>query len=218
MSTEKLTRDTANEKLSEYRGSQNDAAVSARIDHARYIIKHLSDNDVDRIDSLKVLVEMIDRKLHNESSHLDNIDEGLLKALDDLQKVKLSNTYGDDAKGNEVKKYTKGKKKRRAVSILFLTLFACGAIVTVVFAFLDNFHVIDYGGTAAGASGIVDLAIGVFAFVVERINDWKTTSGMEAAEKVHDSKTYGVYINKSFYKNKIIDKRKVINYYGDKNR
>ena len=209
MSAEKLSGMNAIEQLRKYQGSQKDDAVSARIDHICYIIKRLSDDEVNRIDSLKALLEILENA--DSKSRLVNPNDYLTAALDDLQKVKLKDTYKADATDKEVKKYTAGKKKRMWISILFFVLLGCGAVGTAVFALLDNFNVIDYGGTAAGAAGIIDFVIGITGFIVERVSDSKTTSAMQGANAVHDSASYRYYIKDSFHHIKVIDKRKTTN-------
>lgn len=207
MDTEKLTCMIAIKKLSEYRGSQSDAAVSAKIDHVCYIIEHLSDDEVDKINSLRVLLNRLDN-----TSRTDNVNDFLSTVLNDLKKIKLSDTYKATAIGQEVNKYTGNAKKRHVASILFWTVILSGVVVAAILAFLDNFKVIDYGGVVAGAVGIIDFIIGAVGFAVERISDSKVTSCMKTAENVHDSESYKVYINNSFHHISIIDKRR----YGGK--
>lgn len=192
---EKLTCEYVNEKLSEFRGSQTDDAVLARIDHARYIVKLLSDKDVEKIDSVKRLVELIQRKERGADSRTDDVNASLVNALNDLQKVKISSKYKADAAGAEIRKYTNKSKLRMIISIIFATILGCGVVVTVVFAFLDNFSVINYGGTVVGAAGIIDFIVGAVAFIVERVNDSKVTDSMSEAEKVYDKESYNQYIN-----------------------
>lgn len=194
------------EILREYSGKCGDALVSARIDHACYIIKLMSDEQINEVKSLKEFL----LKIEKPHSRLDDPVAELEEVINDLEKIDVTSgdKYKAQAVENEIKKFENGRKKRRVVSILFLVLLGVGITITVIFAFLDNFHVIDYGGTAAGASGIIDLGIGVAAFIVERISDIKSTNGMIAAQQVHDAESYGIYIVNSFHHIKVVDKRK----------
>lgn len=213
MEKQKLTREKATGKLGEYKGLSNDPIIKERVDFACYIIGLMSDEEVGKTESLKIFVDKFENR--DSISSLESLDASFESVFKDLKneeiQVKTSGEiYKADATQKELAGYVNGKKKRKCVSIAFLLLLVCGTIVTAVFAFLDNFNIIDYGGTAAGAAGIIDLVIGVIAFAVERINDCKTSRSMNAANEVKDEGSYIKYINiyKSFNGWRIIDKSK----------
>ena len=65
----------------------------------------------------------------------------------------------------------KKRKRSRVVFIVFIALFILLSAATAVFAFLDNFGVIDAGNQIAGACGICDFVVGVGSVIYERIDD-----------------------------------------------
>lgn len=205
---EQLNRIDIIGKLRKYEGLRNDDLVSAHIDHICYIIKNLSDEQISNVRHLNSFLSKIDNL--EDLSRLDNIESDLICLLDELKEIDLAsgNIYREKAMNNEVSKYLKASKTRKWVSIIFAVLFGCGAAVTVVFAFLDNFKILDYGGTVAGAAGIIDFFVGTLAFIIERIGDSKVRSGMDFANQVNDNESYKTYISGSFNHNKIIDKRR----------
>lgn len=189
---EKLNRIVIIEKLRKFEGLCNDVLISARIDHTCYIIKHLSDEQISNVSCLNSFLNKINNL--DELSRLDNIENDLICLLDEFKDIDLENGgYRGKATNNEVSKYLMASKTRKWVSIIFAVLFGCGAAITVVFAFLDNFKILDYGGTVAGAAGIIDFFVGALAFIIERISDSKVTSGMDIANQVHDEESYKRY-------------------------
>lgn len=205
---EQLNRIDIIGKLRKHEGLRNDDLVSAHIDHICYIIKNLSDEQISKVRHLNSFLSKIDNL--EDLSRLDNIESDLICLLDELKEIDLAsgNIYREKAMNNEVSKYLKASKTRKWVSIMFAVLFGCGAAVTVVFAFLDNFKILDYGGTVAGAAGIIDFFVGTLAFISERMDDSKVRSGMDFANQVNDNESYKTYISGSFNHNKIIDKRR----------
>ncbi len=160
------------------------------------------DNEIKNVSALDKFQEKYafdnfvrDNKAEEIEIILRGMESGIRDWVRNFRETIDCNSYKSMAAGNEVSKYVTGKSKRKTVSIVLLALFGCGAAITILFAFLDNFHVIDYGDTAAGAAGIIDFAVGVVAFIVERVNDWKTTRTMKAAEKVYDGESYKNYTN-----------------------
>lgn len=205
---EKLNRIVIIGKLRKYEGLRNDVLISARIDYACYIIEHLSDEQINNVSRLKSFLNKIDDP--GGLSRLANLDDDLICLLNELKEIDLTSNdiYRGKATNNEVRKFLNGSKTRKWKSIMFAVLFGCGAAVTAVFAFLDNFQVVDYGGIVAGAAGIIDFIVGAIAFIIERISDSKVTGGMNAANRVNDNESYKTYISNSFNHNKIIDKRR----------
>ena len=187
---EKLTQMSVIKVLSEQRGKRNDELFSARVNHACYIIEQLTDDEINKVKSLRAFLENI-----GNTSCLNNPDADLCGVIKELEEVhkRIVNRFKGDAAVAEVDRYVGGQAKRNGFAAVFWTLLGIGVVITVIFAFLDNFNVIDYGGMAAGAAGIIDLAIGAIGCIVERVSDAKHTKRMSAAQNVDDAQSYESY-------------------------
>lgn len=186
---EKLTQMSVIEVLREQSGKRQDKLFSARVDHACYIIKQLTDDEINKVKSLHVFLDNV-----GKSSCLNNLDADLCGVIKELEKAgSKRNGYKSKAAISEVNKYVGGSARRKGFAAFLWALLGIGVAITVVFAFLDNFKVIDYGGMAAGAAGIIDLAIGALACIVERVSDAKHTKSMSAAQKADDAESYKNY-------------------------
>lgn len=208
MNEEKITRNQIIKKLSEYKGKRNDPVISERIDFIIYLIDNISDDDLNKSESLKLFITDFDNP-----SRLSNLDGCLAQALYELQKITEKNAedirkvyeelnqakFKNEAIGNEISRYTKNKKKRKIVSIVLFVVFGIFVGITAIFAFLDTYEVLEYGGIAAGTMGIFDFLLGAVAFIVERVNDSKTVKTMEAAENVKVEKPKEQAIDKGAY-------------------
>lgn len=106
------------------------------------------------------------------------IEDKLKAVLNDLDTLSKVYSKTDDNKSAALAVYNgwlecRQEKNHKYIFPVFVALFILFSAVAAVFAFLDNFEIISYGGKIAGAAGILDFINGAAFFVYERIDDRK---------------------------------------------
>ena len=174
---------TAIERLSEFKGSQSDDAVSAQIDHIIDIIKHINDDGIDKANSLKIFLNKA-----GKPSMLDNVNSELQFIIKELQGIEKNDkyTYKRESKSKQTGKNDGLRKK--VLLLIFAGLSGVLFIVGLIFAFLDNDNLkwIAFFTPTGTLGAMLQLILG--------LREWLSDIKSETVPKKQKTKKIGAWV------------------------